>query len=268
RCIKSLPVLILALLASCRTPGPAKPVRVSPPPLPALQQRVDPLVASVPSQLSQMNFNDPIDLAILQARIRFDKGEDLYKKGILKRAKEQFDSVVDLILETAANYPKQPKIQRELLDLVARVNAMELAALREGDGLTDETDKPAAIDELNQVETFPALIDPKLKKAVEEEVQEIAHDLPIEINDRVLGFLEYYQNGRGRTSIELGIERLGRYQSMIERILKEEGVPLDLIYLCQAESAFEPRALSRAAAKGMWQFMSARGKEYGLHQTW
>jgi len=45
-------------------------------------------------------------------------------------------------------------------------------------------------------------------------------------------------------------------------------VPLDLIYLCQAESAFEPKALSRAAAKGMWQFISSRGKEYGLRQTW
>src|SRR5437667_8510135 len=68
--------------------------------------------------------------------------------------------------------------------------------------------------------------------------------------------------------MELGLERVGRYQLMIERILKEEGVPLDLIYLCQAESAFEPRALSRAAAKGMWQFISSRGKEYGLRQTW
>ena len=68
--------------------------------------------------------------------------------------------------------------------------------------------------------------------------------------------------------MELGLERVGRYQPMIERILKEEGVPLDLIYLCQAESAFEPRALSRAAAKGMWQFISSRGKEYGLRQTW
>src|SRR5215475_13590936 len=64
------------------------------------------------------------------------------------------------------------------------------------------------------------------------------------------------------------MERQGKYQPMIERILKEEGVPLDLIYVCQAESAFEPRALSRASAKGMWQFISARGKEYGLRQSW
>ena len=134
--------------------------------------------------------------------------------------------------------------------------------------MTDQTDQPAAIDDLEHVETFPTLIDPRLKKTAEEEVKEITHDLPIEINDRVLGFLDYYQNGRGRGAIEVGLERLGKYQPMIEKILKEEGVPLDLIYLCQAESAFEPRALSRAAAKGMWQFISSRGKEYGLRQTW
>ncbi len=84
----------------------------------------------------------------------------------------------------------------------------------------------------------------------------------------MLGFLEYYQNGRGRNSIIAGLERMGMYRPMIQGILKEEGVPLDLIYLCQAESAFLPRALSRASAKGMWQFISSRGAEYGLNQTW
>ena len=236
--------------------------------MPVVPQHVEPVAAAIPSKLSEVNFDDPVELAILQARLRFQHGEDLYKKGQLKRAKEEFNSAVDLILETSAKYPKQPRLDRELLDLVARVNAMELAALRDGDGMTDQADQPAVIDDLDQVETFPALIDPKLKKTVEDDVRATAHDLPIEINDRVLGFLEYYQNGRGRNSIELGLERVGRYKSMIERILREEGVPLDLIYLCQAESAFEPRALSRAAAKGMWQFISSRGKEYGLRQTW
>jgi membrane-bound lytic murein transglycosylase D len=68
--------------------------------------------------------------------------------------------------------------------------------------------------------------------------------------------------------MEVGLERAGQYRPMMERILKEEGVPLDLIYLAQAESAFLPRAVSRAKARGMWQFISSRGKEYGLRQTW
>ena len=121
---------------------------------------------------------------------------------------------------------------------------------------------------MEHLETFPATIDPGLKKEVEDEIKEISHDLPIEINDRVLGLLNYYQNGRGHTAIERGLERVGRYQPMIEQILEEEGVPLDLIYLCQAESAFQAGAVSRAKAKGLWQFMSSRGKEYGLRQTW
>jgi peptidoglycan lytic transglycosylase D len=268
RFYKRLPVLVLLLMAACKSSAPLRPVKVATPPTPLLNQHIDPVPAAVASQLSQTNFDDPVDLAVLQAQLRFQSGEDFYKQGLLKRAKDEFNSAIDLILMTAQTHPKDVRLQRELTDLISQVTPLELAALREGDGFTDEADEPAAIDDLVHVDTFPALIDPKLKKTVEDEVQEITHDLPIEINDRVLGFLEYYQNGRGRSTIEFGLERIGRYQPMIEKILKEEGVPLDLIYLCQAESAFEPRALSRAAAKGMWQFISSRGKEYGLRQTW
>jgi membrane-bound lytic murein transglycosylase D len=261
--------LTLALVvASCSTPPPAKTAKVVPPPIPRVESHAEPIPAPIPSVLPQINFNDPIAVTILEAQIRFEKGDDLYKQGFLKRAKDEFNAAVDLILDASETHRNEPRLQRELTELVARVNAMELLALREGDGFTDQTDQPAAIDDLEHVETFPTLIDPKLKKAVEEEVKEVAHDLPIEINDRVLGFLDYYENGRGHGAIEVGLERIGKYQPMIEKILKEEGVPLDLIYLCQAESAFEPRALSRAAAKGMWQFISSRGKEYGLRQTW
>jgi membrane-bound lytic murein transglycosylase D len=55
---------------------------------------------------------------------------------------------------------------------------------------------------------------------------------------------------------------------MILRVLKEEGVPQDLIYLAEAESGFEPLALSRAGARGMWQFMSSRASGYGLQRSW
>src|SRR6516162_7195314 len=264
---RSFALSLILLLAACTAP-PAKVVKVAPPAMPKVEAHPEPLVAEIPSKLSEINFNDPVVLAILEAQTRFEKGEQLYQQGFLKRAKEEFNGAIDVVLDTAGNYQKEPRLQKELMDLVAKVNAMELSALREGDGFTDQTGQPAAIDDLEHVETFPALIDPRLKQTVEDEVKEVAHDLPIEINDRVLGFLEYYQNGRGRGAIEVGMERQGKYQPMIERILKEEGVPLDLIYLCQAESAFEPRALSRAAAKGMWQFISSRGKEYGLRQTW
>ena len=265
-------ILMLLVVAACTKAVPRQVVRVAPatppPPLSHIEQHVEPLVAAIPAELPQISVNDPIDLKILEARLHFERGENLYKQGFLRGAKEEFDRAVDLILDAAQAFPKDARLQRELTDLTARVNAMELAALRQGDGFTDQKEERAAIDDLVHVETFPALIDPKLKKEVEEDVKETSHDLPIEINDRVLGFLDYYQNGRGRGAIEVGLQRAGRYQPMIEKVLKEEGVPLDLMYLCQAESAFQPRAVSRAQAKGMWQFISSRGKEYGLRQTW
>src|SRR5258708_10643265 len=55
---------------------------------------------------------------------------------------------------------------------------------------------------------------------------------------------------------------------MISRVLQEEGLPQDLIYLAQAESAFQPLALSRAGARGIWPFVAYRGQEYGLRHTW
>src|SRR5205823_2306071 len=62
--------------------------------------------------------------------------------------------------------------------------------------------------------------------------------------------------------------RSGRYEDMIRRTLQEEGVPQELIYLAQAESGFHPLAVSRAGARGMWQFMGSRAKAYGLERNW
>src|SRR4030095_8272328 len=196
--------LMLSILAGCKATTPVRPVKAVPPAMPVIEQHVEPVVAAVPSKLPHLNFNDPIELTILQAQMRFEKGEELYGQGFLRRAKDEFNSAIDLLLETAFDHPNELRLQKELMELVSRVNAMELAALREGDGFTDQTTKPAAIDDLENVENFHALIDPKHKKTVEDKVREIVHDLPIEINDRVLAFLEYYQKGRGRNSMELG----------------------------------------------------------------
>ena len=80
------------------------------------------------------------------------------------------------------------------------------------------------------------------------------------MNDEVLSFLNFFQTPRGRAIVETGLRRAGRYREMISRVLHEEGVPQDLIYLAQAESAFQPLALSRAGARGMWQFVAYRGR--------
>jgi membrane-bound lytic murein transglycosylase D len=258
-------------LSACSAvrPTQAKIAAPAAPASPRLPKLEDPVPFAIKGDVPEPRPVDEVALLISAAEKQFEQGEEFYRTGFLKKAKDEFDGALDLLIDASDEYGKDERIQSEIKDLVARINAREMAAIRDGDGFTDDQDGDhAAIDDIQQVQTFPTAIDPKLKSAVEDEVQHVSHDLPIEINDRVLGFLEYYQNGRGRNAIMVGLERMGLYRSMIERVLGEEGVPLDLIYLCQAESAFLPRALSRSQAKGMWQFMSSRGKEYGLHQSW
>jgi membrane-bound lytic murein transglycosylase D len=86
------------------------------------------------------------------------------------------------------------------------------------------------------------------------------------VNDAVLGYIHYF-SGRGKNTLIAGLRRAGRYRALVQRILDEEGLPPELIHLAQAESGFLPRAVSRKAAAGMWQFVAWRGHEYGLNQT-
>jgi len=272
------PFLILTtatLLAGC-APAPRKVVQLAPTPheepvqrLPALPVGAEVFPAEIPSQIPEPPPPpDGVGLAIAEARLHFDRGTGLYDTGFLKQARAEFDAAVDTLLDTSRSYPRNDRIRREITELVARIHEMELVAMRSGDGFTDQAEQHAAIDDINQVATFPAPIDPKMKAAVEDDLKSAMHDLPIDLNGRVLSALSYYQNGRGRNTMVVGLERLGMYRPMMERILKEEGVPLDLVFLAQAESAYLPRALSRAKAKGLWQFISSRGAEYGLRQTW
>jgi membrane-bound lytic murein transglycosylase D len=149
--------------------------------------------------------------------------------------------------------------------VVDTVYGYELQAFRAGDGFQEAPAVPAPIDEVAEM-TFP--VDPRLKERAELAAKNISHDLPLTVNDEVLSFLNFFQTPRGRAIVETGLRRSGRYREMIARVLHEEGVPQDLIYLAQAESAFQPLALSRAGARGIWQFVAYRGMEYGLRHTW
>ncbi len=82
-------------------------------------------------------------------------------------------------------------------------------------------------------------------------------DLPLVVNDYVAAYINFFANTqKGHNTLLHSFQRAGRYKAMIERVMAEEGVPQDLIYLAVAESGFQPRALNgRSGAGGMWQFM-------------
>jgi membrane-bound lytic murein transglycosylase D len=202
---------------------------------------------------------------IQKVQERFSSGEQNYKAGHLEAARKDFDEAVDLLLESPYDPSSDPQLAELFHRMVDTVYTDELQAFRAGDGFNEAPAVPAAIDEVAEM-TFP--VDPRLKARAEEAAKNISHDLPLTVNDEVLSFLNFFQTPHGRAIVETGLRRAGRYREMIARVLAQEGVPQDLIYLAQAESAFQPTALSRAGARGMWQFVAYRGQEYGLRHTW
>jgi membrane-bound lytic murein transglycosylase D len=67
--------------------------------------------------------------------------------------------------------------------------------------------------------------------------------------------------------MESGLRRSGQYMRLARQIFAEEGVPIDITWLGQVESSWKPRAVSWAAASGLWQFVPSTGRRFGLRQT-
>lgn len=92
-------------------------------------------------------------------------------------------------------------------------------------------------------------------------------DIPVVYNKEVQKWIKYFQK-RGRNFFERYSERAGRYAPVLGKILEDNGMPRDLIFLAMAESGFNNKAKSWARAVGPWQFMPYTGRRYGLKIDW
>ncbi len=242
--------------AAAKLPPPSKAVVPASPTSQAAAQ------ASAPAPKASSGGKD---LLIARVQQEFATGEQNYKAGRLEAARNDFDAAVDALLESGYDLDADPQLEALFHKIVDAVNGYELQAFRAGDGFNEVPAVPAPIDEVAEM-TFP--VDPRLKDSAEAALKRVPHDLPLAVNDSVASFLNFFRTPRGRAIVETGLRRGGRYREMIERVFREEGLPQDLIYMAQAESAFQPQALSRAGARGIWQFMAWRGHQYGLEHTW
>jgi membrane-bound lytic murein transglycosylase D len=216
------------------------------------------------SQAAQALSIDPVADLIARVEKEFQAGQANYETGHLEAAKQNFDSAFNQLLGSGMDLQSDDRLEAELNRILDGVNELEIAALQQGDGFSEQKSEPAPIDEANEV-TPP--VDEKVRAKAEAEIKSTHSDLPLMMTDQVAGYINYFSN-RGRGVLERGLARSGEYEDMIRRTLKEEGVPQDLIYLAQAESGFHPLAVSRAGARGIWQFMASRAKGYGLERNW
>ncbi|ASD64426.1 LysM peptidoglycan-binding domain-containing protein [Bdellovibrio bacteriovorus] len=103
------------------------------------------------------------------------------------------------------------------------------------------------------------LSDPEGPKVVDQELESI----PTEVNPLVEKWIAYFQ-GRGRPHMERYLARSTRYEKLMKKVLRDNGLPEDLFYIALIESGFSSRATSHASAVGYWQFIRGTGKRYGL----
>ena len=91
--------------------------------------------------------------------------------------------------------------------------------------------------------------------------------IPLVRNKKVDQFIEYFKT-KGRPQFEIWLDRLEVYGPMLSKIIDENNLPPELLYLAMIESGLNPKAHSKAAATGMWQFIYSTGKIYGLERNW
>jgi membrane-bound lytic murein transglycosylase D len=207
---------------------------------------------------------DPVAELVTKADKELQAGEAEYSAGNKDAAKQHYEAASTLLTAAPTEVRSDPRVQREYDRVTEGLSKLEATALQPADNASDQLkSEPAPIDEANSVTDIP--VDPSLKAKAAAELKATHSDLPLMMTDQVAGYINYFSN-RGRGTLEHALTRSGRYRAMIERILKEQGVPQDLIYLAQAESGFHPYAVSRAGARGIWQFMGSRARAYDLHR--
>lgn len=203
----------------------------------------------------------PAEQSLIESVNRaYQQGLQQFNAGKPDAAKKDFDHAVDLMLTSPYSLKQTPALMAEFNHVVDKINALEMNALKEGNGFAPETE-PTPVDIANGV-TFP--VNPKIKAQAIAELKSTRSDLPLVINDPVASYISYFST-RGKGTLERALEREGRYRAMISHVLAQVGVPQDLIYQAVAESGFQPQAVNRqSGAGGMWQFIPSAAELYGL----
>lgn len=249
----------LALSAvACATRAPVT-TKVAPAPAPVATAPVSPATAPVA---------DPVAELIAVSTRHFEDGQRSMQAGHLLSAKAEFDRALEGLMDTPAGARSEPRLREHFDRLVERISAYEVMALALGDGFAEQKAEPATIDDLLAISTFEEPVPTKeTKLAVATDLQSVTYDIDIPQNSRVLKYVELF-SGRLKGFLEEGLSRGARYLPMVQEVFRAEGLPLDLAYVPLVESAFKPSALSRAKARGIWQFMRGTALENGLKHDW
>jgi len=216
------------------------------------------------SSARQLPAPSAVEPLLRRAETRYQTGRRYFQAGEMEAARREFDRAIDTLLTGLGSASERQELDKKLTELAEAIHEYDVSGLGAGEPDSQPVFEKSPLEEIPEP-TFP--IDPRLRNQVTEELKAASSQLPLEMNDDVLRYINFFTSVNGRKILVAGLRRAGRYRPLIQRIFDEEGVPQELIHLAQAESGFAPRAVSRMRATGMWQFMSFRGQEYGLLRT-
>lgn len=231
------------------------------PSLGALASQVDPISGPSPQDAKQGVVRRIINLA----ELHYQRGEKAYTGGQYDVARREFDEAVDTILTESIDVRSDDELRIYYRELIEKVNHYQIAALEQKDGgFAEQRFEPSPLDKI------ASLSDADLEEAGAADEEEVAARFNFDFTSAlpVRQFINYFTRGRGRATMEAGLQRSVRFREMAQRIFKQEGVPTDLVWLAQVESGWNPYAYSWAAAKGMWQFIPSTGARFGLTQNY
>ena len=219
------------------------------------------------------------DRDVARAEVLVRQGEISLADGRAAEARTAFDAALDVFVTMRAPAATDPRFLASYQTLVDRIHASEVTAGADRRSLPLAAPEPSPQAAPPTLETRPAASTlAELGARIEtitptEEARQTNEavlgteviDLPIELNDQVLGAIGLY-TGRFNKWFSAALSRGLPHLPRIREILAEAGIPQDLAYVPIVESAFNPTALSRAKARGLWQFIPSTGKQYGLKQ--
>ncbi|MEE8418045.1 MAG: transglycosylase SLT domain-containing protein, partial [candidate division Zixibacteria bacterium] len=256
--------IILVLLA-CSNPDPGRLMRADSNRPPEGENRETILDAAIVSDETPADALE-IDREIDRAEYYYARAVAYFQHGILDSAQQTYEQALEVLSEIdidGEDYPDQAIRIDRLLNEIEQDFRLTLMST----GVLYSQSSVAAFRELfEDVKNFKKLKESDAFRDFDRADTAI-YDIPIEWNDRVENSLIYLQTV-ARDAFATYLERSGRYMSLVEKELAEHELPHDLAYLPLIESGYNPHAYSYARAVGLWQFISATGKSYGLRHNW
>nr|MCU0231714.1 LysM peptidoglycan-binding domain-containing protein [Acidobacteriota bacterium] len=185
--------------------------------------------------------------------------------GLIDQASQSWDRAMDVLAPYAG---EDPSIGDRIQQIAVEQDRAQAEAALHEDSLP-ESDGELAAERSEMLDGPGPALDPTHLGEVDQAARGVQPDWPIQLNDKTVAWLEALSSGRLREWFARSLERSGGYVDRFRQIFAEEGVPQDLVYLAHIESAFQSHALSRAQARGMFQFIPGTGRRYGLAiDTW